>query len=105
MCAWQVQVQEREVACVYKEEYSASTNRGTSKMLAPARGILNHDQIEKSAETYYLEVVDIYGGKVLSSHISDGRLTLDVSYLRPGQYRVVIFTSGHPISATLNISR
>jgi hypothetical protein len=38
MCALHLQAQEREVACVYKEEYCASTNRGTSKMLAPARG-------------------------------------------------------------------
>jgi hypothetical protein len=42
MCAWQVEAQEREVACVYKEEYCASTNRGTSKMLAPARGVDNN---------------------------------------------------------------
>ena len=38
MCALQVHGQEREVACVYKEDCCASTNRGTSKMLAPARG-------------------------------------------------------------------
>jgi hypothetical protein len=36
---------------------------------------------------------------------SDGFSTLDVSHLRQGQYRVVIYTSDLPISATLNISR
>jgi hypothetical protein len=66
---------------------------------------LMHDQHEKIAGTFHLEVVDIYGSKVMSSHISDGFSTLDISHLRQGQYRVVIYTSDLPISATLNISR
>lgn len=84
---------------------------GWSMMLAPnptsstVAVVLKHEQLEKTTETYYLEVVDIYGSKMMSKHISDGHINLDVSQLRQGQYRVVIYTSEQPISATLNISR
>jgi hypothetical protein len=82
MCTWQVQAQEREVTCVYKEEYCASTNRGTSKMLAPARG-----------------------QPVINTKMQFGKAELDVSRLKEGQYKVIVYTSKEPIFGTINISR
>jgi hypothetical protein len=69
ICALQVQGQEREVACVYKEEYCASTNRGTSKMLAPARAI------------------------VYKQPLSSLTSTILISNLRAGTYKVVLYDS------------
>jgi hypothetical protein len=52
-----------------------------------------------------LIVVDIVGQPVMSSKIQYGKAELDVSRLKEGQYKVIVYTPEKPIFSTINISR
>jgi hypothetical protein len=60
---------------------------------------------DQKKQTYPLELVDLFGMVMFKTEISDGKVDLDISQFKSGQYKVIIRTSERPIYSNFNISR
>jgi hypothetical protein len=65
----------------------------------------NEEDKESIEQTYSLMVVDIQGQPVLNTKLQYGKANIDVSNLKEGQYKVIVWVNDIPLSSTFNVSR
>jgi hypothetical protein len=65
----------------------------------------NEDDQQAAEQLMDLIVMDIQGQPVISRKMQFGKAELDVSRLKEGQYKVIVYTPEKPVFATINISR
>jgi hypothetical protein len=67
---------------------------------------LRNDEDVKSLEkSYSLMVVDIQGQPILTTNVEYGKAEIDVSKLKEGQYKAIVWVNDTPLTSTFKVSR
>jgi hypothetical protein len=65
----------------------------------------NDEDVRSLEKSYSLMVVDIEGQPILTTNIEYGKAEIDVSKLKEGQYKAIVWVNDTPLISTFNVSR